>query len=354
MRDRIQPHFLIAVLFGALVLSFFILQPFFAPLSLSIVFSVVLHPLYRRFALYFKGRNSLAALATVGVGIVLLLIPTLVLGSQLLKEAQQLYGSLSEDNGASMTRSFEYVAPIAERYVPGSAEKIVEFSASLDSYSQEALTWLIGHVGAAFSSLAAIFLDFFIFFVALYYLLRDGAGLQARLIELSPLNDRDDNAISDRLGLAVNSVVKGRLAIALIQGVLTGVGFALFGVPNPVLWGLIAVIASTVPPIGTALVVAPGVLFLLATGHMGAAIGLAIWGSVAVGSVDNILGPLLMSAGTQLHPLLVLLSLLGGIAFFGPVGIFLGPLTVSLLIVLLSMYTDLSKRNGAGESSVVQ
>lgn len=353
MRDRMQPHFLIAVLFGALVLTFFILQPFFAPLSLAIVFAVVLHPLYRRIALAFRGRNSLAALATVGIGIVTLLIPTLVLGFQLLKEAQHVYGSLSQDNGASITRSFEYIAPIAEQYVPGSSAKIIEFSASLDTYSQEALTWFIGHIGAAFSSAAAITLDFFVFFIALYYLLRDGAGLLVRLIELSPLNDRDDNAISDRLGSAVNSVVKGRLAIALIQGVLTGVGFAMFGVPNPVLWGLVGAIASIVPPVGTALVVVPGALFLFATGHIGAAIGLAVWGTVAVGAVDNVLGPILMSAGTQLHPLLVLLSLLGGIAFFGPVGIFLGPLTVSLLLVLLSIYVDVSKR-GAAQSTVVQ
>jgi predicted PurR-regulated permease PerM len=109
-----------------------------------------------------------------------------------------------------------------------------------------------------------------------------------------------------------------------------------------------------VPPVGTALVVAPGALFLFATGHPGAALGLAIWGTVAVGTVDNILGPMLMSAGMQLHPLLVLLSLLGGLVFFGPIGIFLGPLTLSLLLVLLSIYTDMSKRSAAAETSVLQ
>jgi predicted PurR-regulated permease PerM len=349
-----QPHFLIAVLFGALVLTYFILQPFFAPLSLAVVFAVVLHPLYVRIAKSYKNKDSLAALSTVGIGIVILLVPTIVLGFQLLKEAQQLYGSLSQDNGVSITRAFESVAPMAERYIPGSSAQIAEFSASLDSYSQTALTWIIQHIGSAFSSAAAIILDFFIFFIALYYLLRDGAGLRERLIELSPLNDRDDVVISNRLGLAVNSVVKGRLAIALAQGALTGVGFAIFGVPNPVLWGLVAAIASIVPPVGTALVIAPGALFLFATGHVGAAIGLAVWGTIAVGTVDNLLGPILMSTGMQLHPLLVLLSLLGGLAFFGPVGIFLGPLTVSLLLVLLSIYTEFTKSGGASESSVVQ
>jgi len=356
MQNRaLQPYFLIAILLGAFVLTFYILKPFLAPLALGAVFAVVLYPLYVRILTQFKGREALASLATVAVSIVVILIPTFILGFQLLSEAQQLYNTASEGGAqATFGTLLNSVGSAASPYIPSAPERIVQFTADIDVYAQKALTWVIQHLGVAFSSAAGLFLDLFLFFVALYYLLKDGPRLTRTLVELSPLSDSDDETIVQRLGLAVNSVVKGRLLISLLQGGLTGVGFWIFGVPNPVLWGLVAAIASIVPPIGTALVLAPGVVYLALEGSLGAAIGLAIWGSVAVGLVDNLLGPKLMSASLQLHPLLVLLSVLGGIAFFGPVGIFLGPLTVSLLLVLLSIYKDFSKRTAQHGGSVIQ
>lgn len=344
MDNRISTYFFLAVLLGVLALTYFIFQPFLTPLLLALIFAVLLHPVYVRVSHVFGGRNSLAALATVLGGGILLFVPTFVLSTQLFSEAQQVYGSLAQNNGASITRTFQLIAPIADKYIPGSGARVLEFSASLDTYSRDALTWLIQHMGTAFSSVAALVLDLFLFFIALYYLLRDGEGLRTKLIELSPLNDIDDVTISNRLALAVHSVVLGRLAVALIQGALTGIGFALFGVPNPLLWGLVAAIAALIPSIGTALVIAPAVLYLAIVGEVGMAIGLSIWGAVAVGTIDNILAPYLMSSGTQVHPLLVLLSLLGGAVIFGPIGIFLGPLTVSLLLVLLSLYSEMSRQ----------
>ncbi len=355
MQNRaLQPYFLLAVLGIAFVLTFFIFQPFLGPLVLGTIFAVVLHPLYLRIRDLFKGRETLAALATVFLTIVVILIPTSVLGVQLLKEAQQLYESVSaQGSRVTLGSMLDGFGPVVEKYVPGAQARIQEFSSSIDSYASSALTWLIGHIGVAFSSLAALTLDLFLFFITLYYLLRDGQRLKETLVQISPLADTDDETIFSRLALAVNSVVKGKLAISLIQGIMTGIGFALFGVPNAVLWGLVAAIASIVPPVGTALVLAPGVAYLAVTGHMGAALGLAIWGAVAVGLVDNLLGPKLMGAGMQLHPLLVLLSVLGGIVYFGPVGVFLGPLTVSLLLVLLSIYRDVMKRNREHTATVL-
>lgn len=347
MQSRtLQPYFLVALVVGALVLTFYILKPFFAPLVLGGIFAIVLQPLYRRVLKMFDGRESLASLATVIIAIVLLLIPTSILGFQLLKEAQQLYGSYSSGSAQqTFASAVDGISGAVSGYVPGAEERLSQLRDDIDVYVQSALEWVIEHVGAAFSSVAALSLDFFLFLVALYYLLRDGSKLTATLVDLSPLSDRDDHTIVSRLEAAVNSVVRGRLLISLMQGFLTGLGFLFFGVPNAVLWGLVAAIASIVPPIGTALVLAPGVAYLVLIGAIPQAIGLALWGSIAVGLVDNLLGPKLMSHGLQLHPLLVLLSLLGGIVFFGPIGIFLGPLTMSLLLVILSIYADVSRRN---------
>ena len=117
------------------------------------------------------------------------------------------------------------------------------------------------------------------------------------------------------------------------------VGFWIFGVPNAILWGSFAAIAALIPGIGTALVLTPAILFLFARGEIFSAIGLLAWGVGVVGLIDNFLGPRLMGRGIELHPLIILLSVLGGIGFFGPIGFLLGPLIVSLFFALLDIYS---------------
>src|SRR3989338_3355248 len=343
METKGQHYFLLALLLGALVLAFYILQPFLAPLVLGAVFAVVLQPLYRRLTRYLRGRESLAALATVLISIVLLLIPLFFIGFQILREAQELYVTYSSVGFTDAINGFVgTLANAADSVVPGSGESIMQVSSQLDTYARQALGVIVQHFGDAFSGIAGLLLALFIFFVTLYYLLRDGKSLVKRLIDLSPLSDRDDEKIFSRLDLAVNSVIKGMLAIAFIQGVLCAIGFAIFSIPNPVFWGLVAAFAALIPAFGTALVIAPAVIYLALGGDIVPAVGLAVWGSVAVGLVDNMISPYFMSRGMHLHPLLVLLSVLGGIILFGPVGIFLGPLALSLLIALLSLYEDVS------------
>jgi predicted PurR-regulated permease PerM len=175
--------------------------------------------------------------------------------------------------------------------------------------------------------------------MTLYYFLKERARVDDAITRFSPLAPAETSALVKRLKQTINSVVKGSLFIALIQGALTAVGFLIFGIPNAVLWGSVAVIGALIPSVGTALVMVPGIIYLLLTSHTGAAIGLAIYGFIGVGTVDNFLRPYLVGGQASIHPLLVLLSVLGGIAFFGAGGLFLGPLVVSLLLGLLSIYT---------------
>ncbi len=341
-----QRYFLLALLAGAAWVSFMVVQPFFSALALGAVFAVVLQPVYRRVLSRVGGKESLAALMTVALSIFIILMPIFFVSMQLLKEAQSLYGSLGD---ADTQRVFsQWVIDNGEKvdkYIPNASQSLRELSLSFDDYARQGASWLVLNIGAAFSSIAALFLNLFIFFVTLYYLLRDGVRLKQYLIELSPLRDTDDEQIVSKLETAVNSVVKGKLAIAGIQGVLAGIGLAIFGVPNPVVWGLVAMVVSLVPPVGTALVLVPAIAYLAISGALAPAIGLTLW-SVGVSVTDNLLGPRLMSSGTELHPLLVLLSVLGGLVLFGPVGLFLGPLTIALLLALLSLHAFIAPESG--------
>ena len=175
--------------------------------------------------------------------------------------------------------------------------------------------------------------------------MKDGKQFGKYLVELSPLDDKDDFFIISRLKSAVKATVKGNLTISLIQGILTGIGFFIFGVPSPVLWGGIAAITALIPGIGTALVLVPGIAYLFISGNTYSGIGLSIWGLTAVGLIDNLLGPKLVGQGMKLHPLAVFVSVIGGMAFFGPLGFIFGPLALSICIALVDIYFSLRKNN---------
>ncbi len=335
-----QFYFLLILLVGTFALSFLVFQPFLQALLLALVAGVAAKPIMLLVSRSTGERRGLAAFLTTSLIIIFILIPLGFIGTQIIREASDMYTSLAEDGGQSVVLS------ITEK-VNGSLHSMFPslpiLSVDLGVYAKQGLEWLLQHVGVVFSNAAKIFLGLFIFIVALYFSLKDGEKLKKALIELSPLADNNDEMIFKRLTLAVSSVLKGTLSVAFIQGVVTTIGFFIFGVPHAILWGTITAIAALVPGVGTALVIIPAVMYLFIISSTVAAIGLMLWGVVAVGLIDNILGPALMGRGTKLHPLLVLLSVLGGIGFFGPMGFLFGPLLLSLLFALLDIYSHTTK-----------
>lgn len=342
----LQSYFLVALIIVSSVLSFFVFRPFLVVLVLAAVFAVILHPLYQVILRRMNGSPGLAAFATMLISVVCILVPLMFISVQIANDAQHLYASLSDGSGeAYFDAVFQQANTIVVQYAPNLALSSADLSISIDQYMKDGLTWLIQNLGGAFGGATQFLLSLFIFLIALYYLLRDGAELKRTIIEVSPLADTEDRVVFARLELAIHSVIRGSLMIALIQGILTAIGFAFFGIPNSILWGVVAAFAALIPSIGTSLVLAPGVAYLFVIGATTPAIGLLVWGVVAVGLIDNFLGPRLVGKGMQLHPLVVLLSVFGGLALFGPAGIFLGPLCISLLFALLSVYQHVNRQS---------
>jgi len=168
--------------------------------------------------------------------------------------------------------------------------------------------------------------------------LKDGEGWKETLLRLSPLSEGADEKIVTKLYHTINGVLKGYILIAFIQGTLMGAGLAIFHVPNPAIWAVIAGIAAIIPPLGTAVVSVPATIFLFMTGHIGLAIGFLIWAVFIVGVGDNVLKPYIVGRKIDVPSFLILFSVLGGIAFLGPVGILIGPLAVSMLYTLTEIY----------------
>ncbi len=341
-QSKLEPYFLLILLAVISVLAFFIFKPFIYALVLAIVFSTVFRPLYDRAVLIMKGSNSLAAFFARIAVLIVVIVPLAFLGTQIVQEASGFYSSITERGGsAELSGGVRDTIQSLARFSPVPIDFI-----DVNQYLQKGLSWVLQNLGPIFANVAKAIAGVFIFLIALYYLFKDGKKLKTAIVVLSPLQDIHDETIFAKLALAINSVVKGSLGVALIQGTLTAVGFALFGVPNFVLWGSVAAIAALIPGIGTALVILPAILYLYVTGEAFSAGGLLLWGVGAVGLVDNFLGPKLVERGMRLHPFLILLSILGGLSFFGPIGFLLGPLVLSLLFALLEIYSIISKEYG--------
>ncbi len=342
MESKTQHYFFLVILVGAIILSIFIFYPYLTSLLLALVFSVIFRPLHRWVSRVFSGGNqqsSISTFITLLVVTILIITPLIFLGKQIYKESENLYFSLTEEGKRSQIIETlnNLSSSLSSRLF--NAFPVYNFdSLNVTTYIQNFLEWSFANLDTIFSSVTKLVLQIFIMLFALFYLLRDGGKFRQDLILLSPLADSYDDKIMLKLKQAIRSVVAGSLVVSVIQGILTGLGFYIFGVPNPALWGSFAVIAALIPGVGTSLIIIPGVLYLFFASAKIYALGLLIWGIVAVGLIDNYLGPVLINRGVQIHPFIILLSVMGGLVFFGPIGFIAGPLIIALLFALLEIY----------------
>lgn len=310
-----------------------VIAPFIGALALAAILATISYPLYRRCIRIAPRRNeSIAAILAILIVAIIIVTPLALIGYLLVNETIAFYTAATNGTFISLEDSLHNVEGFVESLIPG-------FSIDVTGYIAQSAAWLASQFGSIFAGTASTVFLLFIAFFGLFYLFRDGKTFTKQLVYLSPLPDNEDEQILERLAISVRSVVLGTLTIAIIQGILSAIGFALFGVGQPVLLGSIAAIGALIPGVGTTVVFLPVILFLIISGSYGTAIGLAIWAMIAVGLIDNFLGPHLMGRGTTLHPFLILISVLGGIALFGPLGFVLGPVILSLLIVLLELYS---------------
>lgn len=328
---RFQTPFFLALLLAVAAATLAVLSPFFTPLVVAVGLAVLLRPLHRRLTVLLKGKEGVAAFVCVFLAIIVVFGPVAAIAAQAIREAADLYRSLAQDDWSAVRGLVDAIQETVRSVAPS-------FRFEVRELVQPALAWVAGHAGAVFSGTFQTAFAAVVAFLAAFYMLRDGAILKRRIIELSPLSDGYDEAIFERLSDAMRSVLRGSLSIAVLQGVLTGIGFAVCGVPNATLWGAFAAVCALIPGVGTAIVLIPGIFYLYATGSTAAGTLLLVWSVGAVGLIDNALAPYLVGRGARVHPFLVFLAVIGGLGLFGAIGFFLGPLVLSLLFALIDIY----------------
>ena len=323
--------------FGLLTIVGYLLwlmySPFITALALAAAIVTICYPLYKRILNYTPGRNqTLASLFTTLVVLVIVILPLMWLTSVLFSEAVSVYSILS-DRQFSASEQLDELENLIASFAPA-------LEIDFQQYLRQGAEWFAGNLGALFAGTASTVFSIFIAIIATFYFFRDGQQFTKVLIKISPLPDDEDTLILNRMAVAVRSVATGVVLVAIIQGTLTAIGLTIFGFERAVLLGTIAAIGALIPGVGTSIVFVPAIVYLLFTGDYGIALGLTIWGVLAVGLIDNLLGPYFMSRGAPMHPFMILLSVLGGLVLFGPIGFIVGPVILSLFIVLLQLYTQ--------------
>lgn len=335
--ERSESYFSIGILLIAAVLVALVFLPELNAIVLGISVAVLFQPWYASLKKALHDRSGVAAAIIVLIAVAILLIPLIFLGLQMFAEAQSLYASISA-RGAGATNVLSgavWFRAAVQRWFPS-------LSIDITPYIQQVLGLMIGGIGPLFSGVLAAVGTLFISFFALFYFLKDGAYVRAAIIERGPMPPARAEEVLSRLYVRAGSVIRGSLFVAALYGLLTGLGFFIFGLPSAILWGVVTALASFIPGIGVLLIVIPGIIVLYLGGHLGGAIGLFVWLLLMSGTIEAYLRPRLLGGKENIHPMLMLFAVLGGLSFFGPIGLLLGPLALCLLLTLLESYPKLS------------
>lgn len=328
---KTQATFLIAALLVATGAVFLIFRPFLGALFLAAIVAIVFQPVHQRILSFCNGRATVAAVVSLFFVIITILIPISILGYMLLNDLQTFYDQLVTDGGLGGLRNLiSLTEETINSFFPVNIDILTLLRQSID--------WIAQNFGAIFTKIFSLSLSLFIMLLALFYFFKDGKLFTQQLITLSPLLNSQDIKILNRMEKAINTIIKGGLFIAILQGLMSSIGFVIFGIGSPILLGFMAGILALIPGVGPGLLFLVVSLYVLFTANWILALGLFLWGMVAVGLIDNILGPRLIGKGMKVHPLFILISVLGGIAFFGPIGFIAGPVILALLFTLLEIY----------------
>jgi predicted PurR-regulated permease PerM len=333
----LQVYFFLALFAGAIVLLFLVFRPFIPLLLFAGILALLMWPVYDRLRRFYFGNRTLAAFSTVFLTFLLILTPLAFLTISLVMEAIGLVTRLR-----SQTDFAGIEAALSKLLAPEQAAAFTEQARAALSgaaeFVQPALAAITSNVVAIFSNTVSVIFGVAVTLLAMYYFLKDGEKLKKELIDISPLEDKYDALLFDRISAAVSAVAYGEFVVAIVKGTVAGVLFLVLGLPSPVFWGTMVALANFLPVIGTATVTVPFALYLFLSGQYTAGIIFTVAAVLVIGLVDNFVTPQVIRTRIHIHPLLILFSLLGGILLFGFVGLFFGPIILSVTFALVDIY----------------
>ncbi len=333
------------ILVLALVLTalfLYMIRGFLKPLFLAAIFSGLLYPVYLKVCDVCRGKRAVASIVTLLLALILVVGPTMILAGLVVAQAIELKDAavpwvtenLEDADLVEFERTLFEKFPFLEDAFPD-RERIKE---QLGNAAVASLDFLVRSLRAVTTSAASFFVSLFVMLYAMFFFFTEGPNMVRKVASHLPLFAEDRDKMLDRFLSVTRATIKGSLVIGILQGTLGAIAFRIAGIEGAAFWGAVMIVLSVIPGIGAAIVWIPAVGIQFAQGQVLSPILLTIWFAAAVGSIDNVLRPVLVGRDTQMPDILILVSTLGGILMFGLIGFIAGPILCALFLTSWTIY----------------
>jgi len=350
----LQDKVFVLLVVAATLAFAWILQPFFAAIFWATALAILFTPLYRRMSKSMGQKRTVAALATLTIILVIVILPSAAVTGLLVQEGFGVYERVKSGE-LNFGRYMQQVLAVMPAWITGLLERVglADF-ASIQERLFAGLMKSIQAIGARAVDVGQntfdFVVDFFIMLYLLFFMLRDGGELSRSMRDAVPL-DRDlQRNLAGKFTTVVRATIKGNIVIAIVQGALGGLIFWILDIRAPVFWAVVMAFLSLLPAVGTAIVWVPVAIYFLVTGALWPGVILIAYGVLVIGLVDNIARPILVGKDTKMPDYVVLISTLGGMAIFGLNGFVIGPLIAAMFIAVWDIVSNSRASNHAPDS----
>ncbi|MFA6435754.1 MAG: AI-2E family transporter [Candidatus Gracilibacteria bacterium] len=349
--SNLPKYFLLGGLLALMITLIWIISPFIPSIVIGAVIATGFYPVHSVVLKKVKGRRTIATLISLFVILAVVLVPVSWFISYITGQAIDMYlyielkveTLLSTDfhlipkiieTNAKFSEIYKYLQNITNT-LPIKTTDVVGFITTL---IQNVSQFLMNQSTNIAKELSVLAVHFFVLILSIFFFLRDGDLLVQEIKDILPMAQEYRKILFDKLRNMSKGILYGIFGAAMFQGFLGGIGFALAGIGDAAFWGTVMAFFAIVPYIGSTIIWVPAVIILLATGHWIAALFLALWGTFIVGTVDNLIKPLVIGEKARIHPLLSFITILGGIFTMGLPGLIIAPYLLSLCLTFLHIY----------------
>lgn len=347
---RMEEKSFIVLLALVSVAFVWLLLPFYSAVFWATILAILFRPMQRCLAQLFHGRRTLAALLSVLIILLMVILPVGLLTGMLVQEGRDLYERVSSGD-MDLASYFEQVVNALPQVLQN---LLARFGLTDFSNVQEQLSKMGEGGGQQIASRMfslgqgtfQFVISFFVMLYLLFFLLRDGPRLAEEVRRAIPLGDPYKQHLLARFTAVVRATVKGNVLVALVQGALGGVIFWILGLEGALLWGAVMAVLSLLPAVGAGLIWGPVAIYYLASGEFVPALILTAYGVIVIGLADNLLRPILVGKSVKLPDYVILISTIGGLVLVGINGFVIGPMIAALFISAWSLFADAREHQG--------
>jgi predicted PurR-regulated permease PerM len=327
---------LVTIAFGA------ILWQFHGAVFWGVILAILFAPLHRKLLRRMPRRTNLAALSTLGLCLVIVILPMTAITISLIQEATVVYERVRSGQ-LNFGLYLQQVIAALPAWAVNLLERlnltsVAELQEKFSSVAVQASQFLAAQALSIGQNTLEFVVSFGIMLYLLFFLLRDGNRLALRIGQATPLDDAHKRQLVDKFTTVIRATVKGNIVVAASQGALGGMIFWILGIQGPVLWGVLMAFLSLLPAVGAGLIWLPVAIYFIATGGVWQGVILIAYGVFVIGLVDNVLRPILVGKDTKMPDYVVLISTLGGMALFGLTGFVIGPVIAALFIATWDLF----------------